>query len=142
MRMFSVMQNYVEVPDESLKKVFDDPEIDGVIVATPQHWHALASIWACQAGKDVYVEKCISLTIPEGQKFQQGDRLLHGLIEELLGPHELVERGLADAPTAQRIAKMLARAEYKRHQFAPIVRASRRVLGRGRRMVLAARPYG
>jgi predicted dehydrogenase len=51
-----------------MRSVFDDPEVDGVIVATPQHWHALATIWACQAGKDVYVEKCISLTIGEGQK--------------------------------------------------------------------------
>jgi predicted dehydrogenase len=37
-------------------------------VVTPQHWHALATIWACQAGKDVYVEKCISHNIFEGQK--------------------------------------------------------------------------
>jgi predicted dehydrogenase len=51
-----------------MRKVFDDPEVDGVIIATPQHWHALATIWACQAGKDVYVEKCISLNIGEGQK--------------------------------------------------------------------------
>jgi predicted dehydrogenase len=51
-----------------MREVFDDPEVDGVIIATPQHWHALATIWACQAGKDVYVEKCISLTIREGQK--------------------------------------------------------------------------
>ncbi|MCK5103096.1 MAG: Gfo/Idh/MocA family oxidoreductase, partial [Cyclobacteriaceae bacterium] len=46
----------------------DDSEVDGVIIATPQHWHALATIWACQAGKDVYIEKCISFNIPEGQK--------------------------------------------------------------------------
>ncbi len=51
-----------------MRKVFDDPEVDGVIVATPQHWHALATIWACQAGKDVYVEKNITLNIREGQK--------------------------------------------------------------------------
>ena len=51
-----------------MRKVFDDPEVDGVIIATPQHWHGLATIWACQAGKDVYIEKCISFTIPEGQK--------------------------------------------------------------------------
>ncbi|KPL12258.1 MAG: hypothetical protein AMS26_18375 [Bacteroides sp. SM23_62] len=51
-----------------MREVFDDPEVDGVIVATPQHWHALATIWACQAGKDVYVEKCICLNIREGQK--------------------------------------------------------------------------
>ncbi len=51
-----------------MRKVFDDPEVDAVIIATPQHWHGLATIWACQAGKDVYIEKSISLTIGEGQK--------------------------------------------------------------------------
>ena len=51
-----------------MRKVFDDKDVDGVIIATPQHWHALASIWAMQAGKDVYVEKCVSFTIGEGQK--------------------------------------------------------------------------
>ena len=51
-----------------MRKVFDDKEVDGVIIATPQHWHGLASIWAMQAGKDVYVEKCVSFTIGEGQK--------------------------------------------------------------------------
>jgi predicted dehydrogenase len=51
-----------------MRKVFDDKEVDGVIIATPQHWHGLASIWAMQAGKDVYVEKCVSFTIAEGQR--------------------------------------------------------------------------
>ena len=51
-----------------MRLVFDDPEVDGVIIATPQHWHGLATIWACQAGKDVYVEKCVSFNIREGQK--------------------------------------------------------------------------
>ncbi|MEN8228217.1 MAG: Gfo/Idh/MocA family oxidoreductase [Bacteroidota bacterium] len=51
-----------------MRRVFDDQEVDGVIIATPQHWHGLATIWACQAGKDVYVEKSISLNIGEGQK--------------------------------------------------------------------------
>jgi predicted dehydrogenase len=51
-----------------MREVFDDPEVDGVIVATPQHWHALATIWACQAGKDVYVEKNICMNMKEGQK--------------------------------------------------------------------------
>jgi len=51
-----------------MRKVFDDKDVDGVIIATPHHWHGLASIWAMQAGKDVYVEKCVSFTIGEGQK--------------------------------------------------------------------------
>lgn len=51
-----------------MRKIFDDKEVDAVFITTPQHWHALATIWACQAGKDVYVEKCISYDIYEGQK--------------------------------------------------------------------------
>jgi predicted dehydrogenase len=51
-----------------MRKVFDDKDVDGVIIATPHHWHGLASIWAMQAGKDAYVEKCVSFNIREGQK--------------------------------------------------------------------------
>jgi len=39
------------------RRVFNDKDLDGVIIATPHQWHRLASIWAMQAGKDVYVEK-------------------------------------------------------------------------------------
>ena len=53
---------------KDMRKVFDDQEVDGVFIATPEHWHALATIWACQAGKDVYVEKPISHNIFEGQQ--------------------------------------------------------------------------
>jgi predicted dehydrogenase len=53
---------------QDLRKVFDDKTIDAVSVATPNHWHALAGIWACQAGKDVYLEKPISHEFIEGQK--------------------------------------------------------------------------
>jgi predicted dehydrogenase len=44
------------------------PDIDVVAIATPNHWHALQTIWACQAGKDVYVEKPVSHTIWEGRQ--------------------------------------------------------------------------
>ncbi len=51
-----------------LRRVYDDPTVDAVLVATPNHWHALATVWACQAGKDVYVEKPVSYNIWEGQQ--------------------------------------------------------------------------
>jgi predicted dehydrogenase len=51
-----------------LRRVYDDKDIDAVIIATPEHWHALATIWACQAGKHVYVEKPSCHKIWEGQK--------------------------------------------------------------------------
>src|SRR5207344_891213 len=42
---------------EDMRKMFESKEVDAVSITTPNHWHALAAIWACQAGKDVYVEK-------------------------------------------------------------------------------------
>lgn len=53
---------------QDLRKVYDDKSIDAVTIATPNHWHSLAAIWACQAGKDVYVEKPGSHNIYEGRK--------------------------------------------------------------------------
>ena len=56
---------------QDMRNVFDDREVDAVIIATPEHWHALATIWACQAGKDVYVETIPGLSIWEGRKMIQ-----------------------------------------------------------------------
>lgn len=53
---------------KDMRYAFDDKDVDAVLICTPEHWHSLATIRACQAGKDVYVEKNISLTIPEGRK--------------------------------------------------------------------------
>src|SRR5919108_1393867 len=53
---------------QDLRRVLDDKDIDGVIIATPNHWHALATVWALQAGKHVYVEKPSSYTVWEGRK--------------------------------------------------------------------------
>jgi predicted dehydrogenase len=53
---------------KDFRRALEDREVDGLVIATPEHWHALATIWACQAGKDVYVEKNPSLTIWEGRQ--------------------------------------------------------------------------
>ncbi len=51
-----------------LRRVLDDKTIDAVVIALPNHWHALATVWACQAGKDVYVEKPFSYDLWEGRQ--------------------------------------------------------------------------
>lgn len=59
---------YLPGSTKYMKSVLDDKDIDVVWISTPEHWHALATIWACQAGKDVYVEKNPTISIREGRK--------------------------------------------------------------------------
>ncbi|MEX2672766.1 MAG: Gfo/Idh/MocA family oxidoreductase [Phycisphaeraceae bacterium] len=54
--------------ETDLRAVLEDKDVDAVVVATPNHWHALATIWACQAGKDVYVEKPAAYDLWEGRQ--------------------------------------------------------------------------
>jgi predicted dehydrogenase len=61
-------------PLKDFRQVLDDKEIDVVIVATPDHWHALPTVMACQAGKDVYVEKPICVAVEEGKKMAEAAR--------------------------------------------------------------------
>ena len=56
---------------QDMRRIFDDQAVDAVFVAAPNHWHALAAIWAMQAGKDVYVEKPVSHNISEGRRIVQ-----------------------------------------------------------------------
>jgi predicted dehydrogenase len=56
-----------ELVTRDFRQALDRKDIDAVIVATPDHWHAIPTVMACQAGKDVYVEKPLSLTIGEGR---------------------------------------------------------------------------
>ncbi len=54
--------------EQDFRRVLEDKTIDAVTLATPNHWHALQTVWACQAGKDVYVEKPATHNIYEGKK--------------------------------------------------------------------------
>jgi predicted dehydrogenase len=51
-----------------MRKLFADKEVDAVSITTPNHWHALATVWACQAGKDVYCEKPACYNVYEGER--------------------------------------------------------------------------
>lgn len=89
-RLFASRQKFVQekagdTPQcvQDLRKALEDKNIDAVSIASPDHWHTLLAIWACQAGKDVYVEKPCSHTVREGRRLieaaQKYDRIVqHG----------------------------------------------------------------
>src|SRR5262249_13112889 len=59
---------------QDLRPLLEDKDVTGVVVATPDHWHALATVWACQAGKHVYVEKPVSHNLVEGRRMVEAAR--------------------------------------------------------------------
>jgi predicted dehydrogenase len=64
-----------------LRKLIEDKNVDAVVIATCNHWHALAAIWAMQAGKDVYVEKPLSHNHWEGQQVVNSARKLDRIVQ-------------------------------------------------------------
>jgi predicted dehydrogenase len=77
---------------QDMRKIFDDPDIDAVVIGTCSHWHALATVWACQAGKDVYVEKPVSHNIWEGRKMVEAatkyERVVQGGTQQRSDPFQ------------------------------------------------------
>ena len=59
---------------DDMREAFQDASVDVVSTATPNHWHSLVSIWAIQAGKDVYVEKPVSHNVSEGRRVVEAAR--------------------------------------------------------------------
>jgi predicted dehydrogenase len=84
------------------RKFLDDREVDAVVIATPDHWHALMTLMACAAGKDVYVEKPLTLFVREGQWMidvaRRHKRVVQVGTQQRSGPHyararELIRSG-------------------------------------------------
>jgi len=63
------------------RRVLDLQDLDAVIIGTPDHWHALPTILACQAGKDVYVEKPLSISIGEGRAMVNAARRHNRIVQ-------------------------------------------------------------
>ena len=80
------------------RELIDDRDVDAVIVSTPDHWHALMTMMACAAGKDVYVEKPLSLFIREGRWMievaRRHRRVVQVGTQQRSGPHYLKAREL------------------------------------------------
>lgn len=67
--------------EKDFRRLLDDKEIDAVAVATPDHWHALITVMACQAGKDVYVEKPVSHNVVEGRRMVEAARKYDRIVQ-------------------------------------------------------------
>jgi len=66
---------------KDFRRMLDDPEVDAIFNATPDHWHAAGTIWACRAGKDVYVEKPLALDIREGRAMISAARKYNRVVQ-------------------------------------------------------------
>ncbi|MCP5109298.1 MAG: Gfo/Idh/MocA family oxidoreductase, partial [bacterium] len=66
---------------QDFRRIIERDDIDAVFVSTPDHWHALATVMACQPGKDVYCEKPLSLTIDDGRQMVRAARKYNRIVQ-------------------------------------------------------------
>ncbi len=94
--------NFATKEARDIRKVLEDPSVDAISIATPNHWHSLMTIWAAQAGKHVYVEKPMSHDVGEGRiaveaQKKYGVVIQHGTQRRsdagIAGLHEALHRG-------------------------------------------------
>jgi predicted dehydrogenase len=64
-----------------IRYLLDRKDVDAIVVATPNHWHSLMGVWACQAGKDVYVEKPVSHTVWEGRQLVKAAKKYRRIVQ-------------------------------------------------------------
>ena len=90
-KLIGEIQGRTPRQEHDFRRILDDDSIDAVIIATPDHWHALLTIMACQAGKDVYVEKPVSHNICEGRRMvaaaRKYNRVVQAGIHQRSGSH-------------------------------------------------------
>ena len=85
---------------QDVRKALEDKNLDAVSIATPNHWHALMTIWACQAGKDVYVEKPCSHNVHEGRVAVEAARKHDRIVQH--GTQSRSEQGVGEARRGRR----------------------------------------
>ena len=90
-------------PFQDIRKLLESKEIDAISIATPNHWHSLAAIWAVQAGKDVYVEKPCSHNVFEGRKLVEASRKYNRIVQH--GTQSRSSAGRAQLPAIVKSGK-------------------------------------
>ena len=74
-------QGHRPATEVDFRKLIENKDIDAVAIATPDHWHGLQTIWGCQAGKDVYVEKPVCFTVKEGRTMVEAARKYNRIVQ-------------------------------------------------------------
>lgn len=100
-----------------VRKLLENKDLDAVVVTTPNHWHALVTIWACQAGKDVYVQKPASYNIFEGRKMVEAARKYNRIVQCPNGSR--AQNGYAEALDYVRQGKLGKVLKVHHVHFAP-----------------------
>jgi len=99
---------------KDFRRLIERKDIDAVVIATPDHWHAIQTIMACQAGKDVYVEKPLSITVVEGRKMVEAAKRYNRVVQ--VGLHRRSSqtyRQLARDVQAGKIGKVTVARAYR-----------------------------
>ncbi|MCH7556921.1 MAG: Gfo/Idh/MocA family oxidoreductase [Planctomycetes bacterium] len=99
---------------KDFRRLLDHKDIDAVVIATPDHWHAIQTIMACQAGKDVYVEKPLSITVLEGRKMVEAAKRHNRVIQ--VGLHRRSSKSymqIAEHIQAGKIGKVTVARAYR-----------------------------
>jgi len=102
------------------RKVIERKDIDAVVISTPDHWHAIQTIDACNAGKDVYVEKPLSITVREGRAMVEAARRNRRVVQ--VGTHRrssALYGQLAELVSAGKIGKVTVSRAYRLSNMAP-----------------------
>ncbi|MCL4205820.1 MAG: Gfo/Idh/MocA family oxidoreductase [Pirellulaceae bacterium] len=102
------------------RKLIERNDVDAVVIATPDHWHAIQMIMACDAGKDVYVEKPLSITVVEGRRMVEAARRNNRVVQ--VGTHRrssLLYSQLAQRATQGEFGKICVSTAYRLSNMAP-----------------------
>jgi len=105
---------------DDFRRLLDRKDIDAVVIATPDHWHAIQMIMACDAGKDVYVEKPLSQTIVEGRRMVEAVRRSRRVVQ--VGLHRRSSDAypkIAELVQGGRIGRVTVARGYRISDMAP-----------------------
>ncbi len=105
---------------DDFRKLIDAKNLDAIVIATPDHWHAIMTVTACRAGKDVYVEKPLSITIREGRRMVEVARETKRVVQ--VGTHRRSSRlyaRLATEVQSDKVGKITVSRAYRLSNMYP-----------------------